>query len=772
MRKWYSYLASLAALCLVFSWPSAEASAAVRNPDGVAVIIGNRNYDHTKRVDFAHRDAAAFRDYVVDILGFDPEKVIMLIDKPAKAIEDVFGNERTFKGALWRRLDVGGDVVVFYSGHGAPGMNTKRGYLVPVDTKPEDVELSGYPIDLLTANLGKLKARSVTVYIDACFSGDSHKGMLFDRVSSMRVDAPLPEELGEKLTMLTASQSKEVAWWDEKARHGLFTRHLLDALYGAGDGNKDSRVTAGEAKSYLDRHMTPAARRMGRQQRASLRGSEEAELSRARFGMSPRRQEGGPRPVTGGVGTDALHKAVQAGNINGLEAALESGLDANARDGRGWTALMHAAEKGYVLMVGPLLKSKADPDVRAVNGATALFMAAGHGHPEIIELLMKAGADPMIRGPGGETPVEVARRKYVSVEAAREKGASPALLALLAGKTWAQVEAERERLAREKAERERLAQEAREREEAERLAREKAEQERLAREEAERKRLAREKAEQERLAREEAERKRLAREAAERERLARERAERERPGREFKDCPECPEMVVVPAGWFMMGSYENSDEKPRHHVRIRKPFAVGRYEVTFAEWDACVTDGGCGGHRPDDEGWGRGRRPVINVSWDDAKAYVKWLSDKTGKEYRLLSEAEWEYVARAGTTTRYSWGDQIGHNRANCDGCGSRWDGNQTAPAGSFSANPFGLHDMHGNVWEWVEDCWIDNYQGGPSDGSAWTGGDCWFRALRGLRGGSWNYLPRSLRSASRLEFRAGSRDSDNGFRVARTFSP
>ena len=236
-------------------------------------------------MDFAHRDAAAFKDYVVDILGFDPKNVIMLKDRPAKAIEDVFGNERTFKGALWRRLDVGGgsDVVVFYSGHGAPGMKTQRGYLVPVDTKPDDVELSGYPIDLLTANLGKLKARSVQLYLDASFSGDSHVGLLLEIISPMRVDAPLPEELGEKLTMLTASQSNEVASWDEKARHGLFTRHLLDALYGKGDGNKDSRVTAGEVKTYLDRHMTPAARRMGRQQRASLIGSRDTVLSRAPF---------------------------------------------------------------------------------------------------------------------------------------------------------------------------------------------------------------------------------------------------------------------------------------------------------------------------------------------------------------------------------------------------------------------------------------------------------------------------------------------------------
>ena len=165
---------------------------------------------------------------------------------------------------------------------------------------------------------------------------------------------------------------------------------------------------------------------------------------------------------------------------------------------------------------------------------------------------------------------------------------------------------------------------------------------------------------------------------------------------------------------------------------------MSKFEVTFDEWDACVAYGDCD-PRVSDSGWGRGRQPVINVTWDDAKRYVAWLSRMTGKPYRLLTEAEWEYAARAGTQTAYSWGDEIGKGNANCDGCGSQWDNKQTAPVGSFAANAFGLYDMHGNVWEWVEDCFHDNYEGAPDDGSAWTAdGDCNSRVLRG---GSWSTI-------------------------------
>jgi formylglycine-generating enzyme required for sulfatase activity len=226
-------------------------------------------------------------------------------------------------------------------------------------------------------------------------------------------------------------------------------------------------------------------------------------------------------------------------------------------------------------------------------------------------------------------------------------------------------------------------------------------------------------------------------------------------GHRFRDCPECPELVVVPAGAAWLASGRN--------VAIAAPFAVGRFEVTFAEWDACVAQGGCS-HRPDDRGWGRGRQPVMNVSWDDAQQYVAWLSRKTGKSYRLLSEAEWEYAAQAGSGREAAV--TRGANQANCDGCGSGWDGRQTAPVGSFAANAFGLHDMLGNVWEWTADCWNQSQVGAPADGSARQGGDC---SRRVLRGGSWSYIPEFTRSANRDRIHLGLRLDLGGFRVART---
>ena len=244
------------------------------------------------------------------------------------------------------------------------------------------------------------------------------------------------------------------------------------------------------------------------------------------------------------------------------------------------------------------------------------------------------------------------------------------------------------------------------------------------------------------------------------------------PGETFSDAlnsgGQGPEMVVVPAGRFQMGCVSGQDcfdeEFPLHDVTIPQAFAVSKYEVTFEDYDRFTYP-----NRVDDEGWGRGRRPVINVSWNDAQDYVEWLWAQTGHTYRLLSEAEWEYVARAGSSTAYSWGNAIGSNRANCIGCGGQWDNGQTAPAGSFPPNAFGVHDMHGNVWEWVEDCWNGSYAGAPTDGSAWRSGDC---ARRVLRGGSWFYTPRALRSAHRVLIPSGIRRYQIGFRVARTLTP
>ena len=234
-------------------------------------------------------------------------------------------------------------------------------------------------------------------------------------------------------------------------------------------------------------------------------------------------------------------------------------------------------------------------------------------------------------------------------------------------------------------------------------------------------------------------------------RLSAVREEEQIVGRRFRDCVECPEMVVVPSGSFTMGSPNSEDgrgdnEGPRHRVNIGYPLSVGVYEVTFSEWEACVNTGGCGGYRPGDAGWGRGNRPVINVSWEDAQSYVRWLSQKTGHRYSLLSESEWEYVARAGTGTPFHFGTTISTDQANYDGDYTYGTGHKgldrgkTVPVGSFSANGWGVHDMHGNVREWVEDCYNDSYVGAPTDGSAWKSGDC---DQRVLRGGSWWFVGR-----------------------------
>ena len=242
-------------------------------------------------------------------------------------------------------------------------------------------------------------------------------------------------------------------------------------------------------------------------------------------------------------------------------------------------------------------------------------------------------------------------------------------------------------------------------------------------------------------------------------------------------CAECPQMAVVPAGSFLMGSPAGEslrfdDEGPVHRVTIAQPFAVAIHEVTFAEWDACVAAGGCNGYRPDDEDWGRGNRPVINVSWEDAQAYVTWLSQRIGQPYRLLSEAEWEYVARAGTTTPFSFGATISTDWANYDGNATYGGGSkgvfrrQTVAVGTFPPNGFGLFDVHGNVWEWVQDCWHDGYQDAPDDGSPWESGDC---GRRVVRGGSWYHNPNYVRSATRSWDMTDSRDNRIGFRVALT---
>ena len=256
-------------------------------------------------------------------------------------------------------------------------------------------------------------------------------------------------------------------------------------------------------------------------------------------------------------------------------------------------------------------------------------------------------------------------------------------------------------------------------------------------------------------------------------------ARRESPAN-LSDCPGCPTLVIVPAGEFLMGSPESEkgrgkDEGPQRKVVFEKPFAVGKYEVSFAEWDACVSQTGCS-HKPHDETWGHNKLPVLNVSWHDANQYVAWLSKRSAKTYRLLTEAEWEYAARGATRigdaqTPFSTGATINYKQANYDAnfiFGSGKIGvyrQKTVDVGSLPRNAFGLHEMHGNVWEWVQDCYKPDYVSAPVDGSAVASPDC---KLRVLRGGAWNYYPQMLRSAYRYATPGDVRLNNAGFRVAR----
>ena len=747
----------------------AQATAAeYANPTGVAVIIGNKDYrnDRVPEVAYAHRDADAFRHYALGVLGFDPKRVFDLRDATQSRMFTWFGNRDSHEGRLWRYLHPrhGSDVVVFYSGHGVPGLKDRRGYLLPSDADPDTPEINGYPIDLLYANLGKLRdAKSVRVFLDACFSGDSDRGMLVRSASPVFVQASLPDASGEKLTVLSAASGTEVASWDENARHGMFTHHLLNALYGEGDLDGNGQVTAAETKIYLDDTMTIAARvEFGRYQNASLVGHADTVLASAGAGgVFPARPE-----------LDA----------SGADSAVVAAED----DGAGEPA---AVEE-------PASPSPSVGDAESEEDALGLTRAQ--------RVLVQRGLTLLDHDVGVADGVFGRRTRGGVMSYQREKGLAETgyltrelLEGLVALGEEAQRRAEAERVERERQEAEAKRQEAERRADDGAFRRAKS------------------------AGTVESYSSYLAaypsgRHVVEARRLRAEAAERERGpvvGERFRDCDGtwCPELVVVPSGSYMMGSPSSEegrdgDEGPVHRVRIAKPFAVGVTEVTRGQWSAFVSETGhstgdsCTTY--EDAGWrnrnGRSWRtpgysqsdghPVVCVSWDDARAYVGWLSRKTGKRYRLLSESEWEYVARAGTRTARYWGEgetgQCRHGNGadrTLKGRYSDWkwttagcrDGHvHTAPVSLLVANGYGLHDVLGNVREWTQDCWNESYAGAPTDGSAWEAGDC---SRRVLRGGSWSSEPGNLRSAvrySRFWLTTGIWLDNAGFRVARTLTP
>ena len=644
-------LAALAALALPLTNVCAAEAA---NPSGVAVIIGNRHYEGTiPEVAYAHRDAEAFKRYVLDELGYDPENVIDLRDATQSQMEATFGNEASVEGNLWSFLDPAGgsDVLVFYSGHGVPGQRDGKGYLLPTDADPNVPELNAYAIDLLYANLAKLEGTgSVAVFLDACYTGGSQGGPVIENFSPVSVTVALPTMVAGTMTVLMAVSRGQTASWDTTARHGMFTHHLLDALYGKGDADADGRVSAAEAKRYLDRHMTRAARRAyKRHQVPTLLGDGDMPLAFSGDAGYRPRPALGPPPAAFTVAVEPAHARVRILNIG---VPYQAGMELEV----------------------------------------------------------------------GSYQVEASAPGYVTRTEMVLHGAAPTMRRIVLPKV----------------------------------------------------------------------------------------------GGKFRDCRDCPEMVVVPAGSYWMGSPSwergrDDDEEPMHEVTFAAPFALGVYEVTVAEFGRFVDETG---YRTDAERYpergcwtmenptrnkweytaGRswrdleyeieGDQPVVCVSWNDAKEYAAWLAENTGMPYRLPSESEWEYAARAESETKYHFGndeallcvygnvaDETPLPNGNTWTNGAACSDGAVYPTqvGAYRPNAFGLHDVHGNVREWTEDCWNKRYGGAPGDGAAWKSGDC---AKRVLRGGSWNVTPSYLRAANRIRLTTGSRSYNNGFRVARTLSP
>ena len=436
-------------------------------------------------------------------------------------------------------------------------------------------------------------------------------------------------------------------------------------------------------------------------------------LSRSGRSSSPGRLGVVRNPIRTGVLAAAL--------IGTLPAWADSGTERNERSapaaetasrpaaaGLDAPASLHgAARTGDLDRLKAALAAGVDVDTRDGRGRTALMHAANENHPPLVEELLRAGADPDVRAPDGATPLfRAASHGYAQVIALLMEAEADPFIVGPRGRTAVDVARARFGFA-------------------DRVLRSDEDPAVAALVE----------------------------------------------GR-FRDCGECPEMVGVPAGSFTMGSPpdrwpRDRSEGPLTPVTIDAPFAVGKYEVTFDEWDSCVRGGGCGGHRPDDLGQGRGRRPVTDVSWNDAKSYLRWLSEETGKKYTLLTESKWEYAARAGTGSRYHFGAAIRPWLANYvpRGKWAHWAKRRAVPVGTYPPNGFGLHDVHGNVWEWVWDCWNESHEGAPSNGAMrWGRGDCG----RVLRGGSWAGGFRQLRAANRWWNPSWLRSAHIGFRVAR----
>ena len=697
--------------------------AAAQAAERVALVIGNGAYEHVKRLPNPGHDAtdvgAAFErlGYAVTRVGdagFDALRRGLLDFTRAASASEV--------------------AVVFYAGHGIEVDG--RNFLVPVDARlarDQDVEFEAVPLALVTRAVGGARRLGLVV-LDACRDNPF--------VAKLAKEGA-KRSIGRGLARVAPAGGTLVAYAAEDGET-------------ADDGDGRNSPYTGALLRYLEEPGLEVGR-LFRKVRAEVERTTGGSQTPVEYGKLPDADiylasAAAPPPPPPGGAKEAFEVAERVGTVAAYRVVVEEFPGTTyARFAQAW--IDKHAEEPLVVAGGEAADettSSPPPSPEAVERGLGLsreergqvqrgLAAAGHDPGPVDGMIGRGTREAIRRWQGAQGKPATG---YLDADGAK------ALLAL-----------------------------------GERKAKEAEAAARRARAEAERK--ARE-AEARRRAEAEARRKRA-----------------RRPGYKFRDCPGCPEMVVVPAGRFRMGSPESEAgrrddgrEGPVHPVAIARPFAVGVHEVTRGEFARFVSATGRSMGNACwewDGGWkersGRHWRnpgfsqaddhPVVCVNWEDAQAYVRWLSRETGEKYRLLSEAEWEYVARAGTRMARYWGEgESGQCRyangadASTDfdwrtGCN---DGHaRTAPVGSYEANGFGLHEVLGNVWEWVQDCWSNSYHGAPRDGSAWTSGDC---GRRVLRGGSWVDAPRYLRSANRSGVTSGSRYNGAGLRVARTLTP
>ncbi len=669
------------------------------NHHGYAFIVGNRNYrDGTPTVDFAHNDASAFCNFVVNGLGYPPDQVFVFFDLDRTKFEIWFQGIGSTKSRLEQlTLAVGQnlELIVYYSGHGVP-LNDNA-YLLPVNVPPINVGGAAISLEELISRIEAINARKSLLVLEACFSGRTGNGQALVPNTSYAVTGATIKKTPSTVAILSAAGPDQVANWDQSRKMGLYTAEFLEAARGRADhfGDRDGTVSLTEIAVDLRRNVSKRSVRL----------------------------------------ISTFGNRVQTPRSTGM-------LDRWTFPVIGVPRLTNQGPKrNLVLTARP--SEPSEPSLKAMEAGIGLNQSKWR---TIQQALDKQGFDP---GPADGIPGD---RTRTSIARWQETiGAKPSGY-LVAAQASALIKS-----------------------------------------------------------------------APEPPRPAKpsvglvDQDPPYEPGDRFRDCAHCPEMTVIPSGSFVMGSSEAerrwlleqgtshasiSDEAPPHEVIIRNPLAVGRYEVTRAEFQrfvsatgrhltpGCHAVNGTSYTLASDLTWKRPgfdqdpRHPVTCVSWEDARAYVRWLSSETGKPYRLLSEAEWEYMARANSTSMRPWGDDP-TNRNLCDHANGRDvtakrkygsknnaplcnDGFvHTAPVGTFASNAFGIHDVQGNVWEWVEDGYSSTYQGWSSNDSApRTRG---LTAQRVVRGGSWLDEPHTLRSANRGKGAPDFRANDFGFRVARS---